>query len=157
MIDRETGEIVVPFLRTPYNYDTDLASNLSALKCDDPSRAQQQFKEDSDINTIVRRFGLTGELPKDVAVPQSGDFTNVVDFQSALNIVREGEQAFATMPADVRKRFGNDPAEFLAFVHDDKNRDEARKLGLLMPEPAAPVPLDVRVIADPPPAPPAAG
>lgn len=155
MIDRETGEIVVPFLRTPYNYDTDLASNLSALKCDDPSRAQQQFKEDSDINTIVRRFGLTGELPKDVAVPQSGDFTNVVDFQSALNIVREGEQAFATMPADVRKRFGNDPAEFLAFVHDEKNRDEARRLGLLMPEPAAPVPLDVRVIADPPP--PAAG
>lgn len=150
MVDRETGEIVVPFLRTAYNYDTNAASDAAGLKCEDASRTQQQLAEETDINTIVRRFGLTGELPKDVAVPQSGDFTDVVDYQTALNVVIAAREAFASMPADVRKRFGNDAAEFMAFVHDERNRDEARKLGLLVPEVAPPEPLAVRVVPEPP-------
>ena len=41
-----------PFLRTPYNYDTVAASNESGLGCEDPTLTQQQFAEESDINTI---------------------------------------------------------------------------------------------------------
>lgn len=52
-----------PFLRTPYNYDMNAAGDESGLRCEDATRAQQQFKEESDINTIVARFGLTGEMP----------------------------------------------------------------------------------------------
>jgi len=29
MIDSETGEVVTPFIRTPYNYDTDKVSNAT--------------------------------------------------------------------------------------------------------------------------------
>lgn len=144
----------IPFLRTPYNYDRDAASNETAIDCSIvPSVTQQQFAEEADINTIVRRFGLTGELPKDVAVPQSGDFLDVTDFHTAMNVVRSSEEAFAAMPADVRKRFANDPAEFMAFVSDDKNRDEARKLGLLVPEAVPPPraePTEVRIVQDDP-------
>lgn len=151
MIDSD-GVIIgrMVHVRTPYNYNVEAASYESGTACVGPSKTQQQFAEESNINTIVRRFGLTGELPRDVAVPQSGDFTNVVDFQSALNLVLEAERAFSAMPADVRKRFGHDPAEFLAFVHDDKNREEAQKLGLLLPPKVPAPPLEVRVIPDEP-------
>ena len=51
------------FLRTPYNYDVDEVSAETGLACFDESLTQQQFKEESDINEIVRRFGLTGQTP----------------------------------------------------------------------------------------------
>lgn len=121
-----------PFVRSPYNYDVDEASNASGLKCEDKSRTQQHFKEECDINTIVERFGLTGEVPSGVAVPMQGDFTEVYDFQSAMDVVIGARQAFEQMPANVRKRFGNDPALFMEFVHDPENVEEAKKLGLLV-------------------------
>lgn len=145
MIDQDTGEIIgelprainMPFIRSPYNYDRERASDESGLACLDESRTQQQFKEESDINNILERFGITGELPNDVKAPQSGDFTAVTDFHSALNVVRAAEEAFMEMPANVRKRFGNDPGEFMAFIHDPANIEESRKLGLRMPEKVA--------------------
>lgn len=154
MIDKDTGEIVLPMLRTPYNYDADAVSRETGLACADPTRAQQQFKEDSDINTIVKRFGLTGQLPDNVRVPVEGDFSNVTDYQSAMNVVRRAQESFMEMPADVRERFGNDPGKFVAFVNDKNNLDEARKLGIAVaaPVPApAPEPMLVRVVPDPAP------
>lgn len=120
-----------PFLRSAYNYDMDQASIDSGLTCLDPSLAQQQFLEESDINTIVERFGLNGELPEVVRVPQYGDFDQVRDFQSAMNAVRQAEEAFMELPAKVRARFENDPQRLLEFVSDQANRAEAQVLGLL--------------------------
>lgn len=138
------------FIRSSYNYDMDAASNESALICSDPSLAIQSAEEESNINTIVRRFGLTGELPNDVKMPQSGDFTNLPDFHTAMNIVRKTQEEFLRVPADLRARFGNDPQAFMRFVEDDANYEEARRLGLLKPVAVVPEPMAVRVVADPP-------
>lgn len=119
------------FFRSGYNYDVDAASNESALLCEDESLAIQSAKEESDINTIVRKFGLTGELPGQVAMPKSGDFSNVPDFHTAMNLVRKAQEEFLRVPAEIRARFGNDPQAFMSFFEDDANRDEARRLGLL--------------------------
>lgn len=129
-----------PFVRSAYNYDRDEASDASGLTCEDESLAIQSAAEESDINTIVRRFGLTGELPSDVAIPRTGDFTNVPDFHTAMNLVRQAQEEFLRVPAEVRARFGNDPQAFMAFVEDDSNREEARRLGLLKVMEAAVVP-----------------
>lgn len=122
------------FVRSAYNYDMDQVSDETGLKCEDPSLAVQSSLEETDINVIVRRFGLTGQLPQGLVAPQFGDFTSVVDFHSAMNAVRQAGETFMEMPAEVRARFHNDPQEFLLFCEDDANRDEARKLGLLIPE-----------------------
>ena len=124
-------KIKVPFLRTPYNYDTDLASDESALTCEDVSLTQQHQKEDADINTIVARFGLTGELPFADRQPRYGDFSDVTDYHSAMNAVREATEDFMSLPADLRSRFQNDPAALIDFLASDANRDEAIKLGLV--------------------------
>lgn len=122
----------MPFVRSAYNYDRNEASVDSGLDCSvEPSRTQQQFKEEVDINTIVRRFGLTGKLPDDVAVPQFGDFENVVDFHTAMMAVRQAQEQFDALPGELRFRFQNDPNAMMYFLADANNRDEARKLGLL--------------------------
>lgn len=136
------------FLRSEFNYDMDAATLESALHCEDESLAQQHALEETDINTIVERFGLTGQLPTGVVVPSYADFEEAVDFRSALDVVVSGREAFMQMPADVRKRFANDPGLFLEFVHDEKNYDEAVKLGISLPEPKVekPAPLEVIVM-----------
>lgn len=119
------------FVRSPYNYSRDLASFNDAIKCLDPSRAVQSQKEESDINTIVRRFGLTGQLPDNIRMPQYGDFTGVQSYQDCLNAVIQADKAFMALPAHVRERFNNSAEKFVEFCLDDNNRDEAEKLGLV--------------------------
>ena len=121
------------FLRSPFNYDRDAVSLETGLECLDKSLAQQQFAEEADINTIVRRFNLTGQLPDNVRAPVYADFEAVFDFQTAMNAVRSAEESFMAMPADVRARFSNDPHRFVEFCSDPSNLEEARKLGLAVP------------------------
>ena len=128
-----------PFLPTPYNYDVDLASDDSALICEDPSLTQQHQKQDADINHIVARFGITGELPFADRQPRYGDFTAVTDYHSAMNAVRSANEDFMSLPAELRARFHNDPAELVDFLASSYNKDEAIKLGLVNAPIADPV------------------
>lgn len=151
-IDQDTGEIITPFLRTAHNYDRNRASDESALVCADPSRTSQEFKDDSDINTIVERFGITGQLPDpgSVKAPLEGDFHEIYDFQSALNVVRAAEESFMQMPADVRAEFKNDPGRFVDFVNNPANRARAEELGIVLKheQPKPPEPVLVKVVPE---------
>jgi len=116
-------------------YDNhDARSNETGLKCMDSSLTQQQFKEESDINTIVDRFMKTGHLPEPASMPQYVDYEGVFDFQSAMNVVRQADENFMRMDAKVRARFHNSPQEFLEFFANPDNADEAVRLGLAVPQ-----------------------
>lgn len=128
-----------PFLRTAYNYDTNKAGDESAIQCQDQSMTQQHFAEECDINTIVKRFNLTGQLPENIRMPVFEDYENIFDFHSAMNSIAKANEAFDAMPAEVRARFHNDPGEFVTFCLDEKNREEATRLGLVAPPAAAKV------------------
>lgn len=130
----------IHFARNPYNYDTDLASETTGQLNEEPSVTQQQFKEECDINTIAKNFGLTGTLPTPVYLPTYGDFTEVEDFQSALHAIQRAEASFMAMPSNVRERFNNNPQKFLDFTSDSRNADELRSLGLFRDAPSPPVP-----------------
>lgn len=116
--------------RTEYNYDRNEASRETALICKDPSRTKQEFAEDADINHIIERFGIGYEMPTNVTPPQQGDFTNIPDFRGAVEMVREAQQLFGSLPAKIRNRFDNDPQQYIDFFHDPANQDEAIALGL---------------------------
>jgi phage internal scaffolding protein len=122
-----------PFLRTPYNYDTNQISDETGLKCLDASLTQQQFAEESDINNIVDRFMKTGHIPSPASMPQYADYEGVFDFQSAMNVVRQADENFMRMDAKVRARFHNSPQEFLEFFANPDNAEEAVRLGLAVP------------------------
>lgn len=131
--ERDFSGFRPPFVRSAYNYDTAAASDESGLQCLDPSLAQQNYKEECDINFIVDRFTRTGQLPEATVAPQFGDFTGISDYHSALNMVLQSQESFMSLPAAVRSRFANDPGELLAFLNDRNNFDEAVKLGLVNP------------------------
>lgn len=137
-VDKETGECVMeftPFFRTAYNYDRRGASVVSGLKCLEPTLTQQNQREEADINEIVRRFGITGQLPVSIRAPVFGDFGDVFDFQSAQNAIVEARQSFEALPAKVRERFNNDPQKLVEFCSDESNKVEMEKLGLLVKPP----------------------
>jgi phage internal scaffolding protein len=125
----------LPFVRNPYNYDKDEASVNDALLCQDPSLAQQHMKDECDINVIIERFGVTGELPNAPVSPQYGDFSGVTDYHSALNIINATMDDFMALPAKLRVRFDHDPVKLLEFLQNDQNRDEAMQLGLIDGQP----------------------
>lgn len=118
------------FLRTEHNYDRDAASDESGLDCKDPSLAQQSARDETDINVIVKKFGLTGHMPQGLRIPRYGDFDQVDDFRVAYEMVAMADHAFLQLPAEVRVKFNNDPAAFVNFCEDPKNLDELRKMGL---------------------------
>ena len=95
------------------------------------SRTQVHHKDACNVNAIVRRAKSTGVLPPalDFRRARYGDFTDVNDFQTACDRVIDAQNAFARLPAKIRKRFNNDPKQLLSFVNDDNNLQEAFKLG----------------------------
>jgi phage internal scaffolding protein len=123
------------FVRNPYNYDMALVSQETGLECKDPSLAQQHMKNECDINIIVERFGVTGQLPQTPLEPSYGDFSGVTDYHTALNAIRASDEAFMALPAKIRARFDHDPNALLNFLQNEENRDEAIQIGLIDGQP----------------------
>jgi len=137
----ETRPVVapeIPAVRTTWNYDRKAVSELTGLNCTDPSLAVQSQKDEADINTIVRNFGVTGKLPESVRQPMYGDFTEVYDYRTALEAVRSAEASFMSLPSDLRARLGHDPQAFLEYCANPDNLEEMRKLGLAIVPPTPP-------------------
>lgn len=137
------------FFKTPYNHDTNQESDRTGLSCKDPSLAQQHERDETDINVLVERFGVTRLAQMATQMPPSfADFSEVFDFQSALNAINDARDSFMALPAKVRATFDNDPAKFVGYVDhclETGDISPLRKLGLAVPE---------RPGTEPPPEPP---
>lgn len=120
--------------RSAYDAERDeLEGQLAGTVNHEPSLTQQSFKDDADINVLVRRFGLDH-----VAIPPYaddaryyGDFTNVPDLRTALDLVRDAENRFMDLDAKLRAKFDNNPAKLWHWINDPDNGPEAVRLGLL--------------------------
>jgi len=111
-----------------------------------PSKTQQHMENDCNMNNIIAKYRKTGILVSENGTdrrPQYGDFTTVPTYQEALDIINHGNEMFAQLPPQVRRRFDNDPVELLRFVGNESNYDEAVRLGLMAPkeEPKIDIPL----------------
>lgn len=103
------------------------------IVCNDPTLTQQQYKDDADLNVIVKRFGITdGAIPVPAQDPKYyGDFSDATDFRGALDRTRDALDRFDALPAEIRKQFDNDPVALYHWVSDPQNAEDAVKLGLL--------------------------
>lgn len=118
------------------------------------SMTKQSFKDECDINNIVRRFEAGARL-EDLGIHQRAgvfeDLPDSFDFQDAMNLVAQANAAFAALPADIRARFNNEPARFLEFTGNADNAEEMIKMGLAterVPDPEPP-PMRVEVVNPP--------
>ena len=99
-----------------------------------PTMTDQAGANETDINVIVKRHADTGLWSHvNPNAPQAGDFTQFGDathFHAARNHIAAATEAFQALPAHVRQRFSNDPAQLLDFVAKEENQEEAIRLGL---------------------------
>lgn len=117
---------VVPF-KTAYG-----RHDRVTFTCDPVSLTHQSMADECDINRIMLKWQKTGVIEHVKEYPGGyGDFTNAPDdYQQSMNTVIEADNMFMTLPSSIRKRFHNDPAAFLDFVANPKNREELERLGL---------------------------
>lgn len=132
VVEEEPGEFRMVF---PTHYSARYRGSIAGLSCEGPGRTHQEFRDECDINVLMRRYIKHGVLPEGRSVGTYGDFSEVGDYLEAQQILANATEQFASLPSTIRERFRNDPGEMLRFVADRGNLDEARKLGLLKDEP----------------------
>lgn len=127
VIREERPQASVPEFRTAYGPKLRVAIGFP----EGSGRTRQSFKAECDINNIMQRFSRTGVF--DSVNRQPGRYGDVSGFsyQAAMDLVVAAQAQFAELPSKVRNRFRNDPQEFLSFMENEENRDEAIKLGLI--------------------------
>lgn len=109
-------------------------------------RAKQAFKNECDINNVIKRYDKTGLITHvNNMKAHYGDYTEVNEYQDSLNIVIKAQADFDALPSELRKKFGNDPGNFVEFVTNPENNEEMVKLGLANPSPVEPQPMKVEV------------
>lgn len=129
--------------------DANERSAMLSLDTGTETKVQQHYADEVDINTIVRRFGISQAAPLGIPGGLFGDFTGITDFADAVDRVERAELAFMELPADIRDRFDNDPGKLIAFaqtIPEGKSLNE--ELGFVQKREEAP--------GAPPPAPPVA-
>jgi len=124
------------------------------LVCGD-GLTKQSHKKECDINQIMSNYQKTGTVAFRNAREAEYMDVPVLDFHSALNLVKQAETTFSEMPSHLRKKFRNDPGEFMDFIHNADNLDESIELGLL--EPPADYIKPAQRVAQPPAEPPPEG
>lgn len=122
------------FLRTAFNYNMFEASKEDAFVSTEPGKTVQSQKDEADINRIVRRVAVTGQMPQSATLPTYQLFANVFDFQTAQNAMLEARKSFMSVSASIRAKFGNDPQQFVEFCSKKENLGALREMGLAPPE-----------------------
>lgn len=106
-----------------------------------PSMTKQAFKDECDLGLTIKRFARTDEGRRALSNASGyaenvrfDDVSAVPDFRHARDVVNAANASFMALPAIVRRRFDNDPAQFLDFVTNPANLDEMRVMGLAKPK-----------------------
>lgn len=111
------------------------ARDFCVVKCPLSEKRTKESEADAcDVNQIMARYINTGRLPEYIKEnPQFGDFADAKDYHASMNVVVKAQEQFALLPSKVREKCQNDPAKFLEFVSDPKNRDELVEMRLASP------------------------
>lgn len=108
----------------------------------DGGLTQQHFKEAVDINNILAKYRKTGIMEHvKLAKERYGDFTELGEYAVHLDKVAKAQQAFESLPAELRNQFNNSIPGFFEYVMKEENYDQCVKWGIFDPkEPKAGTP-----------------
>lgn len=96
----------------------------------EPSMTDQSQLKETDINHIYSKYMKTGEINLiNANVGRYADLTEITDLGEMLEAVKFAKETFMTIPGELRAKFDNDPENFIAYLNDPQNDEEAIKYG----------------------------
>lgn len=119
-------------IRSRYSHE----GTRTRLRCDTPSLTFQSEKDGTMIDAYLRKYRATGFLgdPQRKAAALFGDFAGMEDFQTIQNKMALIKEHFMSLPSNVRRYFGDEPANYVSFVTDPRNLEKSIEMGLLTRE-----------------------
>lgn len=97
------------------------------------SKVEQSHRDMCNINTIVAKAKRTGRLPIHEQGLKYGNFITGKTYHDICNAKAMAEQDFMKLPAELRKRFGNNVGALIDFLGNPENVEEAVQLGFYPP------------------------
>lgn len=100
----------------------------------EPTMTVQSEKDNCDINVIMNRYATCGTpLPyrTDGVQPVYADVSELGDYMENFQRCKQAEELFNALPSALRKELDNNPANLLAFIQDEANRERCVEYGLL--------------------------
>lgn len=82
-------------------------------------RTKQSFKDECDINKILKKAQVKGGLSHVQKYPEAvyGEFDPGLDLFVARERIAVATQIFEELPSEVRREFRNDPIEFVTYAN----------------------------------------
>lgn len=116
----------------------------------EPSKTQQHFKDECDVNRIVKKYAGTGIIEHvRSGIPRYVDCSNQT-FAEAQMVIAETRSHFERLPADIRKAFDNNAANYVDAHNDPEQAQRLSDLGLIET-----IPAPEKEVSEPLPTPPA--
>lgn len=109
-------------------------------------RTKQSFKDQCDINKILKKAAVKGGLAHVQKYPEViyGEFDVEVDLLTARQRIADAERIFMDLPAEVRQEFNNDALAFVGFAGNPENVGRLKELIPAIAEPGNYFPNPVR-------------
>lgn len=91
-----------PAIRTQIDELNEEYAESTALDCSDvPDMTRQEFKDETDVNKVLARYGIDGMKRP----PEYSAVDYDMDFQQALDSIREAERAVKRLPPELRAKY----------------------------------------------------
>lgn len=103
------------------------------------SKTRASEAEATDVNRIMAKYLRTGVITHwNNRRPVYGDFSQANDYKAALDQVIEARDAFAELPAEVRKAAENDPEVFMRMLADEDGMQQLVDAGMELDDTSKP-------------------
>lgn len=117
---------------------------------EEPSMTRQAHIAECDINNIMAKYQKDGIITHFAKHGENYSDLSGLDYTTAMQQVAKARSMFEELPSSARTKFNNDPGQFLTWIQDPANIEEARKLGLAKGVPENPPPSQVLNPTTPP-------
>nr|QJB20813.1 MAG: internal scaffolding protein [Microvirus sp.] len=106
-------------------------TRIIGIQNEEDSLTDPSFASECNVNNIVKKFKNTGQITH--LAKREGvyaDVSTVTDLLTATIQVQKASEAFKTIPAELRRKLNEDPAQLIEFLNDPENDEEAIYYGL---------------------------
>lgn len=99
----------------------------------EPTMTQQHFRDECDINKIVERAIRTGDTTVFTSAQRAEfyDASAITDYVDAMALIDDVHDDFKSLPSTIRSMFGNNVKQYVEWMSNPANWNQARELGLL--------------------------